>query len=469
MSDERPDIAEAEAPGPAGKARLLVVDDEPIALKNLERVLAKEGYAVTTASSGPAALKLLRARPFDVVLTDLRMEKVDGMEVLRRARELDPDVEVILITGYASIDTAIEAMKHGAYHYVAKPFKLDEVRKVVGEAAEKVELKKENRRLRETVDGLQDKVDIVTQDPGMLKVLDTARGVAPTDCNILITGESGTGKELVARYVHRHSRRADQTFLAVNCGAFTEELLTSELFGHEKGAFTGAAAQKKGLIEMAKAGTLFLDEVTEMSPGMQVRLLRVIQEKELLRVGGTEAIPVDVRFVAATNRNVREAIEAGQFRQDLYYRLNVVTLALPPLAQRRDDVPMLAHFFLKKHAQRMGKKVNAISDEVIRLLQGYAFPGNVRELENLVERGVALASGSTLELAHLPEDLKRMSLEVFRREGGRFPSLDEQEKAYIQWVLKEVDGNRSRAAAILGLDRVTLWRKLKRYRIDDGD
>jgi DNA-binding NtrC family response regulator len=467
MSEERPDIAQAEAPEPAGKARLLVVDDEPIALKNLERVLAKEGYAVTTASSGPTALKLLRQHAFDVVLTDLRMEKVDGMEVLRRAREIDPDVEVILITGYASIDTAIEAMKHGAYHYVAKPFKLDEVRKVVGEAAEKVELKKENRRLRETVDGLQDKVDIVTQDPGMLKVLDTARGVAPTDCNILITGESGTGKELVARYVHRHSRRSGAIFLAVNCGAFTEELLTSELFGHEKGAFTGAVAQRKGLIEAAKGGTLFLDEVTEMSPAMQVRLLRVIQERELLRVGGTETVPVDVRLVAATNRNVREAIEAGQFRQDLYYRLNVVTLALPPLAQRRGDVPMLAHFFLKKHARRMGKEVDAIADDVMRLLQGYAFPGNVRELENLVERGVALANGSRLELAHLPEDLKRMSLEVFRREGGRFPSLDEQEKAYIQWVLKEVDGNRSRAAAILGLDRVTLWRKLKRYRIGD--
>jgi DNA-binding NtrC family response regulator len=467
MSEERPDIAEAEALEPAGKARLLVVDDEPIALKNLERVLAKEGYAVTTASSGPAALKLLRQRGFEVVLTDLRMEKVDGMEVLRRAREIDPDVEVILITGYASIDTAIEAMKHGAYHYVAKPFKLDEVRKVVGEAAEKVALKKENRRLRESVDGLQDRVDIVTQDPGMRKVLDTARGVAPTDCNILITGESGTGKELVARYVHRHSRRAETAFVAINCGAFTEELLTSELFGHEKGAFTGAVAQKKGLIEMAKGGTLFLDEVTEMSPTMQVRLLRVIQEKELLRVGGTEPIPVDVRFVAATNRNVREAIEAGQFRQDLFYRLNVVTLALPPLAQRKDDVPMLAHFFLKKHAQRMGKKVDAISEDVIRLLQGYAFPGNVRELENLLERGVALANGSTLELAHLPDDLKRMSLEVFRREGGRFRSLDEQEKAYIEWVLKEVDGNRSRAAAILGLDRVTLWRKLKRYRITE--
>ncbi|HEY6002206.1 MAG TPA: sigma-54 dependent transcriptional regulator [Anaeromyxobacter sp.] len=463
MSEERPQIEDEPEPRPAGKARLLVVDDEPIALKNLERVLVKEGYDVTAASSGPAALKHLRQRGFDVVLTDLRMEKVDGMEVLRRSREIDPDVEVILITGYATIDTAIEAMKHGAYHYVAKPFKLDEVRKVVGEAAEKVALKKENRRLRESVDGLQDRVDIVTQDPGMLKVLETARDVTATDCNILIVGESGTGKELIARFIHRHSRRAQGTFLAINCGAFTEELLTSELFGHEKGAFTGAVAQKKGLIEMAKGGTLFLDEVTEMSPGMQVRLLRVIQERELIRVGGTEPIPVDVRFVAATNRNVREAIEGGQFRQDLYFRLNVVTLALPPLAQRRDDVPMLAHFFLKKHAQRMGKKVESISDDVVRLLQGYAFPGNVRELENLIERGVALAKGGVLEMSHLPEDLRRTSLEVFRREGGRFPSLEEQERAYIKWVLKEVDGNRSRAAAILGIDRVSLWRKLKRY------
>jgi DNA-binding NtrC family response regulator len=465
MSEERRQIE--EEPQPAAKARLLVVDDEPIALKNLERVLEKEGYAVTTASSGQAALRLLRQRSFDVVLTDLRMEKVDGMEVLRRSREIDPDVEVILITGYAAIDTAIEAMKQGAYHYVAKPFKLDEVRKVIAEAAQKVALKKENRRLRESVDALSDRVDIVTQDPGMLKVLDTARDVTGTDCNVLITGESGTGKELVARYIHRHSRRSAGTFLAINCGAFTEELLTSELFGHEKGAFTGAVTQKKGLIEMARGGTLFLDEVTEMSPAMQVRLLRVLQERELIRVGGTETISVDVRFVAATNRNVREAIEAREFRQDLYYRLNVVTLALPPLAQRRDDIPMLAHFFLKKHAQRMGKKVEAVADDVIRLLQGYAFPGNVRELENLVERGVALAKGSVLEMSHLPEDLRRMSLEVFRREGGRFPSLDEQERAYIQWVLKEVDGNRSRAAAILGLDRVTLWRKLKRYRIGE--
>ncbi len=449
------------------KATLLVVDDEPIAVRNLERVLAREGYDVATASSGQSALRQLRQKTFDVVLTDLKMEKVDGMQVLKRCKEIDPDVEVILITGYAAIETAIEAVKQGAYHYLPKPFKLDEVRKIVGEAVEKVALKRENRRLRENIETLKDRVDIVTQDPGMLRVLDTARDVTPTDCNILITGESGTGKELIAKYIHRHSRRADSIFLALNCGAFTEELLTSELFGHEKGAFTGAAVQKKGLIEMASGGTLFLDEITEMTPAMQVRLLRVLQEREFMRVGGTEAIAVDVRFVAATNRDIREAIESGDFRQDLYYRLNVVTLALPPLAERRNDIPMLAQFFLKKHSERMEKKVESISDEVMHMLSGYGFPGNIRELENIIERGVALAKGPVLEASHLPDDLKRMSLRVFRREAGKLPSLDDQEKAYIQWVLKEVDGNRSRAASILGIDRVSLWRKLKRFGIGE--
>jgi len=449
------------------KARLLIVDDEPIALRNLERVLAGDGYQVSTAPSGQSALRQLRHQAFDVVLTDLRMEKVDGLQVLKRCKDIDPDAEVILITGYAAIETAIEAMKQGAYHYLAKPFKLEEVRKVVGEAAEKVALKKENRKLRETVENLKDRVDIITQDPGVLRVLDTARDAAAADCNILITGESGTGKELIARYVHRHSLRSASIFLAVNCGAFTEELLTSELFGHEKGAFTGAAGQKKGLVEVAHGGTLFLDEVTEMSPSMQVRLLRVIQEKEFIRVGGTEPIAIDVRFIAATNRNVQEAIEAGDFRQDLYYRLAVVTLSLPPLAERRDDIPMLAHFFLKKHAERMGKKVDTISPEVMELLSGYGFPGNVRELENIIERGVALAKGQTLETSHLPDDLKKMRLKVFRRGAGRIPSLDDQEKAYIQWVLEEADGNRSRAAAMLGIDRVSLWRKLKRYGIGE--
>ncbi len=457
-----------DGPPRNGNPRLLVVDDEPIAVRNLERALANEGYAVATASSGQAALRQLREGAFDVVLTDLKMEKVDGMQVLRRCKEIDPDVEVIMITGYATIETAIEATKQGAYHYLPKPFKLDEVRKVVHEAVEKVALKKENRRLRARIEDMKDRVDIVSRDPGMLRVLDTARDVTATDCNILITGESGTGKELMARYIHRHSRRSTATFLAINCGAFTEELLTSELFGHEKGAFTGAANRKKGLIEMADGGTLFLDEITEMSPSMQVRLLRVLQEKEFMRVGGTEPIRVDVRYLAATNRNTEEAIASGVFRQDLYYRLSVVTLDLPPLARRRDDIPLLAHFFLKKHSDRMGKKIESISNEVMQLLSGYGFPGNIRELENIVERGVALAKGNVLEASHLPDDLRRMRLKVFRREAGKIPSLDAQERAYIQWVLQEVDGNRSRAAAILGIDRVSLWRKLKRYGIEDS-
>jgi DNA-binding NtrC family response regulator len=453
--------------GEGDRARILVVDDEPIAVRNLERALEKEGYEITTAATGQGALRQLREREFDVVLTDLRMENVDGMQVLRRAKERDPDTEVILITGYAAVDTAVEAMRRGAHHYVAKPFKLEEVRRIVREAAEKVALRRENRRLREQVEALGDRTDIVTQDPGMLRVLDTVRDVTPTDCNILITGESGTGKELVARYIHRSSRRAGRTFLAVNCGAFTEELLTNELFGHEKGAFTGAVGQKKGLIEKADGGTLFLDEVTEMSPAMQVRLLRAIQEKEFLRVGGTEPVKVDVRYIAATNRKVQDALASGEFRQDLYYRLNVVTLALPPLAERREDVPLLAHYFLKKHAERMGKQVGVISDDVMRLLAEYRFPGNVRELENIIERGVALAKGDALELVHLPDDVQRMSLRVFRRDGGALPSLEDQERAYIEWVLREVDGSRSRAAEVLGIDRVSLWRKLKRYGLND--
>lgn len=447
-------------------AKLLIIDDERIALKNLEHVLVKEGYEVATALNGQIALRLLREQPFDVVLTDLKMEKIDGMQILRRCKELYPDVEVIMITGYATVETAIEAMKHGAYHYVAKPFKLDEVRKVVREAAEKVALKQENRHLRESLEIIRESGEIITQDPVMLRVLDTARDIAPTDCNVLVTGESGTGKELVARYIHRHSKRAQSTFLAINCGAFSEELLANELFGHEKGAYTGAALMKKGLVEMADGGTLFLDEITEMSPSMQVKFLRVIQEKEFIRLGGNEPVKVNVRFIGATNRNIHEAVESGEFRQDLYYRMNVVTIPLPPLADRKGDVPMLAYHFLKKYAARMGRNMNEISEDVMHILNTYNYPGNIRELENIIERGVALAKGARLETAHLPDDLKRIGIKVFRKQAGRIPSLDDQEKSYIQWVLNEVDGNRSRAASVLGIDRVSLWRKLKRYGLE---
>jgi DNA-binding NtrC family response regulator len=442
---------------------MLIVDDERVALRNLEHVMKKEGYEVMGTQSGANALKLLEEQPFDVVLTDLRMEKVDGMEILRRCRELYPDTEVIMITGFATLESGVDAMKHGAFYYIAKPFKLDEVRKVVKEAVTKVSLKKENRHLREQIEHYQGKVKIITQDPGMQRLLDTARQIAPTDCNVLITGESGTGKELFARYLHLNSKRANGPFSAINCGAFTEELLASELFGHEKGAFTGAATLKKGLIEMAAGGTLFLDEITEMTASMQVKLLRVIQEREMLRVGGTEQIKVDVRLVAATNRNIQDAIKDGSFRQDLYFRLNVVTLRIPPLSERKDDVPLLSFYFLKKFAVLMKREVKEISPDVIGLLMNYDFPGNVRELENIIERGVALSTGSSIELAHLPEDLRELSIRTFRKKEGKIPSLEEQETAYIKWVLNETGGNKTLASQILGIDRVSLWRKLKKY------
>mgnify|MGYP001581561982 CR=1 FL=1 len=446
--------------------KILVVDDEKVALKNLEHIMQKEGYEVMGTQSGQNALKLLREQSFDLVLTDLRMEKVDGIQILQKCRELCPDTEVIMITGFATLESAVETMKHGAFYYIAKPFKLDEVRKVVKEALEKVRLKRENIQLREQIEKFQGKVRIITQDPEMQRLLDTAKQIAPTDCNILISGESGTGKELFARFTHYHSHRSEGPFFAINCGAFTEELLANELFGHEKGAYTGASTAKKGLIETASEGTLFLDEITEMHPSMQVKLLRVIQEKEVLKIGSTEPSRVDVRFIAATNRDLQDAIKSGHLRQDLYFRLNVVSLHIPPLSERKDDIPLLSHYFLKKYTVLMKKSVTEISEDVTALLMNYGFPGNVRELENLIERGVALCNGNIIEIAHLPEDLKELNIKTFRKKHGKIPSLDEQEKAYIQWVLKDVNGNKTLAAQILGIDRVSLWRKLKRYGLE---
>lgn len=450
-----------------GTAKILIVDDEKVSLKNLEHVMRKEGYEVTGTESGPIALRLLEEQQFDVVLTDLRMEKVDGMQILKKCRDLYPDTEVVIITGYATLESAVDTMKHGAFYYVAKPFKLEEVRKVVKEAVEKVRLKRENIELREQLEKYQGKVKIITQDVNVQRLLETSRQIAPTECNVIISGESGTGKELFARFIHFNSERAEGPFLAINCGAFTEELLSSELFGHEKGAFTGAITMKKGLIEIASKGTLFLDEITEMPSSMQVKLLRVIQEKEVLRVGGTESLKVDVRFIAATNRDIQDSVKSGRFRQDLYFRLNVVSLRIPPLSERKDDIPLLSYYFLKKYALLMKKDIIEISPDVIAILVNYDFPGNVRELENIIERGIALASGHSIEVAHLPEDLRELSIRTFRKKEGKFPSLEEQEKSYINWVLKEIGGNKTVAAQILRIDRVSLWRKLKKYGLEE--
>ena len=443
--------------------RILIVDDEKIAVKNLEHVMKKEGYEVISTHSGPQALTCLEKQIFDVVLTDLRMEKIDGMQILKRCRDVYPDTEVILITGFATLESAVQAMKQGAFYYIAKPFRLDEVRKVVTEAMEKIRLKQENRLLREQLDSYRGKARMITQNTHMHRLLEMARQVAPTDCNILLTGESGTGKELFARYVHFHSHRAAGPFVALNCGAFTEELLANELFGHMKGAFTGALSDKPGLFESASGGTLFLDEITEMSLAMQVKLLRVIQEREVLRLGSLHPTQIDVRFIAASNRDIQTAVKQERLREDLYFRLNVVNLSIPPLASRPEDIPLLALYFLQKYATLMRKEVVQISAEALEILKNYSFPGNVRELENIIERGVALSHEATLDTNHLPDELRKLSVLTFRRKAGRIPTLEEQERDYIQWVLTETHGNQTLAAQLLGIDRVSLWRKLKKY------
>ncbi len=446
--------------------KILIVEDERVTLRNLEYVLKKEGYDVVGTTSGSNALKLLQEENFDLILTDLKLEKVDGIEILEKCKTISPDAEVIIITAYATISSAIESMKKGAFYYLPKPFKLEEVKKLVKEALEKVKLKKEITKLKKLIKTGEKPVIIITQNPKMQKILETAKQIASTDCNVIITGESGTGKELLARYIHYNSLRNNGPFVAINCGVFNEELLANELFGHEKGAFTGAEATKKGLIEVANKGTLFLDEITEMSPSMQAKLLRVIQEKEFLRLGGTTPIKVDVRFIAATNKDLKSLIKEGKFREDLYYRLCVVSFKLPSLAERKEDIPLLAYYFLKKYSSLMKKEVKEISPLALEILMNYDYPGNIRELENIIERGVALATGDTLEPGHLPEDLQFLKIKTFRKKEGRYPTLEEQEKEYILWVLKEVGGNKSLAAQILDIDRVSLWRKLKKYGIE---
>jgi two-component system response regulator HydG len=448
--------------------RILIVEDEQAALKNLQHVMKKEGYEVTGTMSGTNALELLEEREFDLVLTDLRMEKIDGMKVLERSKQLYPDTEVIMITAYASIPSAVETMKKGAYDYIAKPFKLDDVRRIVKSALEKGKLRRENLELRQQIEKYEGKVKVITQNPVMEGLLETARQIAPTDCNVLITGETGTGKELFGRYIHYMSHRAEGPFYAVNCSAMAEDLLSNELFGHEKGAFSGATSMKKGLLEASSGGTLYLDEILELSPAIQVRLLRVLQEKELLRLGGTDPVKVDVRIVAASDRDLHEAVREENFRNDLYYRLNVVSLNVPPLSERRDDIPLLCQYFLKKYSALMKKDVHELSPAVLGMLMNYDFPGNVRELENIIERGVALAHEHTIEMAHLPQDFKELNVKTFRRKEGRLPSLEEQEISYIQWVLKETGGNKTAAAKILGIDRVSLWRKIKKFGIEEA-
>ncbi len=447
----------------AAPGRLLLVDDEKIALDNLAHVLSRAGHQVTAVSRGVEALARLELERFDLVLTDLRMEGVDGLQVLATCRSRYPETEVIVITGFASAESAVEAMRLGAFYYIAKPYRLDEVRKVVSEALQKVRLKEENQALRRRIDWFEGKGEVITQDRQMLELLDLARRVAPTDCNVLIVGQTGTGKEVLAKYVHGASNRAGKPFVAINCGAFNDELLANELFGHEKGAFTGALNRKTGLIEAANGGTLFLDEVTEMSLAMQVKLLRVLQEREVLPLGATAPLKVDVRIVAATNREPAQAVKEGVFRQDLYFRLNVVSFTLPTLAERRGDIPLLSRYFLERFAALMKRDIEGLDAAALDLLMNHDYPGNVRELENIIERGVAVAAGPRILPEHLPPELRAgAAAPGFDAGGGSIRTLAEMEGDYIRWVLTQTEGNQQLAAQYLGIDRVTLWRKLKK-------
>jgi DNA-binding NtrC family response regulator len=439
-------------------ARILVVDDEEVALKALRRLLEKDGHKVSTFSDPVRALERLRQEPCDLVLSDLCMPHLDGLEFMAQAKRLWPGLEVILITGYASVPNALKAVSQGAFHYLAKPLDPQEVRLQVGKALELIRLRRQAKAMEVAGPPL-----MIGSSPGMVRLQQIIGQIAPTDCNVLIEGPSGTGKELAARTIHDLSPRRSKPFMAFNCGAFTEELIANELFGHEKGAFTGADQARAGLLEAAQGGTLFLDEIGDMPLSMQVKLLRVLQERELMRVGGTRAIPLDVRVVAATARDLKAAAAQGAFRQDLYFRLNVVTLTLPPLSERRGDIPLLAYHFLYRLSRRMGKEVKRFSPEAMALLEGYAYPGNVRELENIVERAVALASEEVIRPSHLPPDLAELTLVKFHQPSQPLPTLEDMERDYVKLVLQRCGGSRTQAARLLGIDRTALWRRMKKY------
>jgi DNA-binding NtrC family response regulator len=447
--------------------RILIVDDERIARENLEHVLRKEGFETVCVDSGAKAIEELANREFDLVMTDLRMQGVDGMEVVEHTRSRYPNTEVIVITGFATVNTAVEAMQKGAFYYLPKPYQIGEVRILVHQAIEKRALRQEVAELKNQIRSHQTFPLIIGQNPKMEALKNTIEQVSPSDCTVMILGETGTGKELVAKTIHQLSQRAAKRFLAINCGAFNEDLLANELFGHEKEAFTGARGVRRGLLESVQGGTILLDEIGDMPLSMQVKLLRVLQERALIRVGGTEEVPIDIRILAATNKDLRAEVDAGRFRQDLYYRLNVITLHVPPLADRKDTLPLLCRHFMKRFSDSQAKTVTRLSDEAMDILMNYGFPGNVRELENIMERAVTLASGSVIETVHLPSDLQQLKFHMQCQRKSEFLTLEENEKSYIAWILDQTGNNKTRAAAILGIDRVSLWRKLRRYDLEE--
>jgi len=446
---------------------ILVVDDDQDTRELLREVLSEEGYRVLTSGSGEEALEIGKQELFDVIISDMRLgPNLDGLDVLRAYKSVQPESEVILITAFGTMETAIEAVKAGAFDYISKPFKIDEVLLQVQRALGNRNLVRENRNLKRQLGTQVQLSSLVGRSPKMLDIYKKIAMIADSRSTVLIYGESGTGKELVAKAIHYNGLRADQRFYAVNCGALTESLLETELFGHVRGSFTGAIENKRGIFEAASGGTVFLDEVSEMSPALQVKLLRTLEEQEVRRIGSNQPIKIDVRIIAASNCNLGEWVEDGRFRQDLYYRLRVIEMELPPLRDRLEDIPLLVEQFLKKFGNQRNQNYS-ISPRALSALMSYSWPGNVRELENALESAVALNRSGVIIPEDLPPKVREESQNGQRPEDfySRLPSLDEMEKRYLAHVLKVTGGNKAKSAAILGINRRTLYRKVDKYKL----
>ncbi len=447
------------------KANILVVDDDEAIRDSCSQVFKKDGNTVRTAKDGTEGLKLFKKEFFHVVLLDLKLPGLDGMEVLSRIKEENPETPVIIITGYASIESAVEAIKRGASDYLPKPFTPEQLRVIVKKALGSRKILLENIYLREELEKKSEFDMVVGKSKVMEKVLDIVKRISSSDSTVLITGESGTGKELLAREIHNHGPRKKAPFVVVDCGALVETLFESELFGHVKGSFTGAHETKHGRFEVANGGTIFLDEISGISLNIQAKLLRVIQEREVTRVGSTKPIKVDVRILVATNENLEHLVRKGKFREDLFYRLSVVPIHLPALRERKEDIPYLIDHFIQKYNKRARKNIIGISSSVIKALMDYEWPGNIRELENTIERAVVLSEGTEIELDDLMYHGISTATSLFHPVRGKYHTLDNIEKEYIKTVLTTQQGNKSKTAKILGIDRKTLWAKLKKYKI----
>lgn len=421
--------------------------------------LEKEGYSATGVKDGSEAYALFKKSSYDLVIADIKMPEMDGITLLEKIKEEDPDTEVIIITGFGSIESAVEAMKKGASEYITKPFNLDELNIKIRKVLEKKRIEKENTAFKISL-GIDQEFPFIVKSRAMQHVVSVISNIANSDCNVMLTGESGVGKGLVAKIIHHSSSRKEKPFLGLNCAVFTEELLASELFGHERGAFTGAVSAKKGLLQIADTGSLFLDEIAEMTPTLQAKLLKVIEEREFIRVGGTKSIRVDVRFIAATNQNISTLIQEGKFREDLYYRLNVMDISIPPLRERREDIAPLISHFLQKYTRKENRKITGFSKEAMDILLSYGFPGNVRELENIVERAVILERSSMIQPENLPQTIRLFEVETISPDRPK--TIDELNRDYAQRILDFVGNNHSKAAELLGISRTSLWRILKR-------